>query len=78
MGFGRPVMYAFVLSETLASLCLLFEVFKRMMGQEYRVRTFVMDKMAAQIRAAELVFGCDVLLCYFHVRKAIRGHVCFH
>lgn len=75
MGFGRPVMHALVLSETVASLCTLFQLFKNMMGQQYQVKTMVMDKMAAQMRAAEIVYGCDILLCYFHVRQAIRSHV---
>ncbi|GAA48614.1 hypothetical protein CLF_101822 [Clonorchis sinensis] len=44
------------------------------MGEQYPVRSFVMDKLAAQMRAASVVFGCDVLLCYFHIRKAIRKH----
>lgn len=77
MGYGRPVMHAFVASETVASLSVLFRMFKDMMGQQYIVRTFVMDKLAAQMRAAETVYGCDVLLCAFHVRRAIRSHVSF-
>ncbi|TGZ69987.1 hypothetical protein CRM22_003423 [Opisthorchis felineus] len=74
MGTGRPVMYAFVESEQFAPMRKLFDLFKEMMGEQYAVRTFVMDKLAAQMRAARVVFGCDIMLCYFHVRKAIRKH----
>ncbi|KAG5441018.1 hypothetical protein CSKR_101247 [Clonorchis sinensis] len=45
-----------------------------MMGEHYPVRTFVMDKLAAQLRAARVVFGCDVVLCYLYITKAIRKH----
>ncbi|GAA48388.1 hypothetical protein CLF_101544 [Clonorchis sinensis] len=74
MGTGRPVMYAFVESEQFAPMRRLFGLFKEMMGEQYPVRTFVMDKLAAQMRVARVVFGCDVMLCYFHIRKAIRKH----
>lgn len=75
MGRGRPVMFAFVQHETNAALSTLFEIFKRMMGGCEQIRTMVMDKMAAQIRAARVTFNCDIVLCYFHVRQAIAGHV---
>ncbi|GAA49484.1 hypothetical protein CLF_103123 [Clonorchis sinensis] len=74
IGTGRPVMYVFVESERFASMRRPFGLFKEMMGEQYPVRTFVMDKLAAQMRAARVVFGCDVMLCYFHIRKAIRKH----
>ncbi|KER31532.1 hypothetical protein T265_02299 [Opisthorchis viverrini] len=74
MGTARPVMYAFVESEQFAPMRKLFGLFKEMMGEAYPVRTFVMDKLAAQMRGARVVFGCDIMLCYFHVRKAIRKH----
>ncbi|GAA54049.1 hypothetical protein CLF_111999, partial [Clonorchis sinensis] len=74
VGTGRPVMYAFVESEQFALMRRLFGLFKEMMAEQYPVRTFVMDKLAAQMRAARVVFGCDVMLCYFHIRKAIRKH----
>ncbi|KAF7234118.1 hypothetical protein EG68_12435 [Paragonimus skrjabini miyazakii] len=77
MGHGRPVMYGYVRSEKYASLRKLFEIFRDLMGEHITVKTFVMDKMAAQMRAARVVFGCDVLLCYFHVRDAVRKHVSF-
>lgn len=76
MGRERPVMYGFVRYETYHSLRLLFEIFQQIMGNQHPVKTFVMDKMAAQIRAAISTFGCDVLLCFFHVKEAIRKHVC--
>ena len=75
MGFGRPVMYAFVISEKYASLRVMFQLFRDMMGMQYPISTMVMDKFAPQMRAAPVVFGCDVLLCYFHVRQAISKHV---
>ncbi|KAA3673940.1 ATP-dependent RNA helicase DHX37/DHR1 [Paragonimus westermani] len=52
MGHGRRVMYAYVRSEKYASLRHLFQTFREVMGEHIRVRTFVMDKMAAQMRAA--------------------------
>ncbi|GAA56447.1 hypothetical protein CLF_110911 [Clonorchis sinensis] len=73
-GTGRPVTYAFVESEQFAPMRRLFGLFKEMMGEQYPVRTFVMDKLAAQMRAARVVFGCDVMLCCFHIRKAIKKH----
>ncbi|KAG5453988.1 hypothetical protein CSKR_102101 [Clonorchis sinensis] len=60
MGIGRPVMYAFVESERFAPIRRLFGFFKEMMGEKYPVRTFVMDKLAAQMRAARVVFGSDI------------------
>ncbi|GAA57629.1 hypothetical protein CLF_112991, partial [Clonorchis sinensis] len=74
-GIGRPVMYAFVDSQKFAPMRELFGLFKEMMGEHYPVRTFVMDKLAVQMRAARVVFGHDVMLCYFHIRKAIEKHV---
>ncbi|KAG5448017.1 hypothetical protein CSKR_106612 [Clonorchis sinensis] len=59
MSIGRPVMYAFVKSEQFAPMRKLFILFKEMMGEHYPVRTFVMDKLAAPMRAAKVVFGCD-------------------
>ena len=75
MGYGRSVFYGFVLRETYHSLRVLFEVFVDMIGGCTNTRTVVMDKSAAQIRAARFVLGCDVLLCYFHVWKAVKSHV---
>jgi hypothetical protein len=71
MGYGRPVMYAFVKSERYASLRTLFLTFREMMCKGSTVHTFVMDKMASQMRAARVVFGCDILLCYFHAVGAL-------
>ncbi|GAA56094.1 hypothetical protein CLF_109895, partial [Clonorchis sinensis] len=76
MNFGRPVMYAFLESEHFAPTRKLFDLFKGMTGRHYPVRTFVMDKLASQMRAARVLFRCDVMLCYFHIREAIRKHVC--
>ena len=75
MRFGRPVMYAFVISEKYASLQVMFQLLRDMMGIQYPVSTMAMNKFAPQMRAARVVFGCDVLLCYFHVRQAITKHV---
>ncbi|GAA51024.1 hypothetical protein CLF_105452 [Clonorchis sinensis] len=74
MSIGRPVMYAFVESEQFALMRRLFGLLKEMMGEQCPLGTFVMDKLAAQMWAARIVFGCDVLLCYFHIRKSIRKH----
>ncbi|GAA56765.1 hypothetical protein CLF_111474 [Clonorchis sinensis] len=76
MGIRRPVMYAFVESEQFASLRKLFGLFKEMMAEHHPVGTFVMDKLAVQMRAARVVFGCDVTFCYFHIRTATRKRVC--
>ncbi|KER21781.1 hypothetical protein T265_09966 [Opisthorchis viverrini] len=67
-------MYAFVESEHFAPLRKLFSLFKDMMGRHYEVKTFVVDKMTLQMRAAKAVFGCDIMLCYFHARQVIRKH----
>lgn len=75
MGIGRTVMYGFVANETFESLKRLFIMFSDMMGAQGLVKTMVMDKMQAQMRAAKLVFNCDIMLCYFHVKQAIRRHV---
>ncbi|GAA53705.1 hypothetical protein CLF_110828 [Clonorchis sinensis] len=48
MDIGRLVMYAFVESEQFAPMRKLFGWFKEMLGEHYPVRTFVMDKLAAQ------------------------------
>lgn len=75
MGRGRVVLYALVLRETFVSLCTLFTEFRRIVGAGDLVRTFVMDKCTAQMQAVSATFGCDIILCYFHVRQAIRKHV---
>ena len=75
MGFRRPVMYAFVISEKYASLRVMFQLFRDIMGMQYPISTMVIYKFAPQMRAARVVFGCDVLLCYFHIRQAISKHV---
>ena len=74
-GFGRPVMYTFVISEKYAFLRVIFQLFWGMMGIQYPVSTMVMDQFALQIQEARVVFGFDVLLCYFHVRQSISKHV---
>ncbi|GAA57088.1 hypothetical protein CLF_112126, partial [Clonorchis sinensis] len=74
MGIRRPVIYAFVESKQLAPMRKLFNLFKKMMGKHYPARTFLMDTSAAQVRAARVVFCCNVMLCYFHIEKAIRKH----
>ena len=71
-------MFAFVMDETVESLKRLFLAFKDIMGNRCDIRTMVMDKMAAQMRAAQDVFGCDIYLCYFHIRQSIQRHVCGH
>ncbi|GAA50949.1 hypothetical protein CLF_105298, partial [Clonorchis sinensis] len=78
MGIGRPVIYAFVENEHFAPLSKLFCLFKKMMGGQYPVKTFVMYKMTSQMRAAKTVFGCYIMLCYFHARQAIRKHTTNH
>ncbi|MGL4482946.1 MAG: hypothetical protein ACRCTW_10580, partial [Lactococcus garvieae] len=59
------------------SMLQLFRMFREMMGElpSRRIRTFVMDKMVAQMNAVKSIFNCDIHLCYFHVRQAIRRHV---
>ncbi|GAA50629.1 hypothetical protein CLF_104813 [Clonorchis sinensis] len=59
MGIGLPDIYAFVGSEQFSPMRKLFGLFKEMMGENYPVRTFVMDKLATQMRAARIVFDCD-------------------
>ncbi|GAA56402.1 hypothetical protein CLF_110814 [Clonorchis sinensis] len=71
MATGRPVMYAFAESEQFVPMLKLFDLFKLMMKEEYPVKAFVMDKLATRMLA---VFGCNVMLYYFHIRKAIRKH----
>ncbi|KAG5449952.1 hypothetical protein CSKR_109918 [Clonorchis sinensis] len=74
MGTRRPVVYAFVESEQFAPLRKLFDLFKKMMGKHYPVMALVMDKLAVQMLAARVMFGCDAVLSYFQIRKAIRKH----
>ncbi|GAA47746.1 hypothetical protein CLF_100751 [Clonorchis sinensis] len=74
MGIERPIMYAFVKSEHFAPMHKLFDLFKEIMCKNYSVKTFVMDQLVAQMRAARVMSGCDVTLCYFHIGKAIRKH----
>lgn len=76
MGIGCPIMYAFVATETFTSLKKLMKTFQELMERTDQIRTVVMDKMTAQIRAVSEVLGCEIHLCYFHVRQAIRRHVC--
>ncbi|GAA50031.1 hypothetical protein CLF_103947, partial [Clonorchis sinensis] len=75
MSIKRPVLYAFVESEQFAPMRKLFDLFKEMMGEHYPVKTSVMDKLAARMRAASVVFGCDAVLCYTH--SANSRHI-FH
>ncbi|GAA51944.1 hypothetical protein CLF_107115 [Clonorchis sinensis] len=63
---------AFLESEMFAPMRKVFGLFKEMMDEHYPVGTFVMDKLAAQMRVARVVFGCAVMLCYLHIRKAVR------
>ncbi|GAA52760.1 hypothetical protein CLF_108772 [Clonorchis sinensis] len=53
MGIGRPVMYAFAESKQFAPMRKLFGLFKGMMGKQYPVRTFFMDKLAVHMRWQE-------------------------
>lgn len=77
LGYGRPVFYGLLRDEKFSSLKKLFSIFREVMGEEYKIRTFVMDRMLAQMSAAKYVYGSDIVLCYFHVKKAINRHVCF-
>ena len=74
MGVARVVMYAYLVEESIQSLTTLCTMFKTIMGHEAssRIRTFVMDKMPAQLSAFGSSFNADICLCYFHVRQAIR------
>ena len=78
MGGGRTVMIGFVRSETYECLHSLMVMFREMMGDLAcrGLQTFVVDKMAAQMRAITDVFHCDLLLCYFHLRQAVKRKVC--
>ncbi|GAA54559.1 hypothetical protein CLF_103842 [Clonorchis sinensis] len=71
---GRPVMYAFMESKKSADMRKMFGSFKGVIGEYYPVRTFVMNKLAAQVRVSGVVSGCNVMLCYFRIGKAIRKH----
>ncbi|GAA48895.1 hypothetical protein CLF_102185 [Clonorchis sinensis] len=51
MGTGRPVIYAFVENEQFTPTRKLFDLFRERMGEHYPVKTFVMDKVATQMRA---------------------------
>ncbi|GAA51446.1 hypothetical protein CLF_106150 [Clonorchis sinensis] len=62
VGIRHPVMYAFMGSEQFAPMRKLLGLFKEMTGEHYPVRTFVMDKLAAQMRAATVVLRCNALL----------------
>lgn len=75
MRHGRTVMYALVADEKYTTLRTLMELFQDMMPCTDKIRTFVMDKCAAQMKAVTQTFGCDILLCYFHVRQAVKRHV---
>ncbi|GAA47147.1 hypothetical protein CLF_100009 [Clonorchis sinensis] len=63
MGTGPPVMYAFVESEQFAPMRRLFGLFKEVMGEQHPVRTFVMDKLAAQMRAASWTTSRMLVVC---------------
>ncbi|GAA48251.1 hypothetical protein CLF_101371 [Clonorchis sinensis] len=68
---GRPVMYASVNSRQFAPMRKLFDLFKKMMGEQYPVKSFVVDKMAVRMRAARVVFGCDVMPCYICIKNTL-------
>ncbi|GAA50587.1 hypothetical protein CLF_104765 [Clonorchis sinensis] len=74
MAIGRSVIIAFLESEQFVPMHKLFDLSKETMGEHSPFRTFVMDKLVAQLLGARVVFGCDVMLCYIHIRKAIRKH----
>ncbi|CAH8511446.1 unnamed protein product [Dicrocoelium dendriticum] len=57
MGYGRLIFYAFLRRKGYASLITLFEAFLDNMHHDVLVSTIMMDKMAAQIRAARAVFN---------------------
>ncbi|GAA47576.1 serine/threonine-protein kinase TTK/MPS1 [Clonorchis sinensis] len=57
MGTGRPVVDAFMGSQQFTLMHSLFGLFKEMMGERCPVKTFVMDKLAAQLWAAVVLFG---------------------
>ncbi|GAA48191.1 hypothetical protein CLF_101295 [Clonorchis sinensis] len=76
MGNGSLVTYALAMREPFVPMRKMFDLFSETTGEQYPVKTFVMDKLATQMRAASAVFGCDVMLCYFHIRNAIRKHEC--
>ncbi|GAA50236.1 hypothetical protein CLF_104269 [Clonorchis sinensis] len=57
-------------------MCKLFGLFSDMMGEQYQVETFVINKLATQMRVARVVFGCEIMLCYVHIGTAIRKNIC--
>ena len=59
-GCSRTVRYAFVWSEKYESLKLLFQRILELFGlvTNTRIKTVVMDKLRAQIRAAKEAFQC--------------------
>lgn len=66
---GNVVAYALVKDETTATLsCLLSEFSK--LNPNLNIKTFIVDKDAAEIGAIKTVFPtANILLCYFHVRN---------
>ncbi|GAA56138.1 hypothetical protein CLF_110075 [Clonorchis sinensis] len=70
---GTLAMKHFDASSILS--CSLFALFREMVSAQHRVKNFVMHNLAAQMRLVRFVFGFGVMLCYFHIRKAIKKHL---
>ena len=64
---GQVVAYALVKDETAATLTFVLEEFKKQ-NSKANVKTFIVDKDAAEIAAIKAVFtDIDIILCKFHV-----------
>lgn len=76
-GLSRTIAYGYVASEKYTVLQRMFEAFSLIHKETpvTMIQSILMDKMQAQIRAAEDVFGCPIILCHFHVLRAAKRKV---
>ena len=77
VGASRVVFYAYLRHENNETLHAVLSYFKEVMGADHcnQTKAFAMDKMPARINAVRKVFGCEIVLCYFHIKQAIRRQV---
>ncbi|CAH8865183.1 unnamed protein product [Trichobilharzia szidati] len=72
-GKGLPVMFAWSRQERLDDLTTILDKFKCVMGTTSNTETFVMDCAKALRGAVETTHPlCNIILCAFHVSRAMR------
>ena len=75
-GHSSPSIFAFLPNKSTATYLTLWRSIKEFLGPEYSPNSMLCDMETAAIKAfIEVYPGVQIILCYFHWRKALRDNL---